>query len=300
MTGRFKFCLWLLEKLMQRRMTFNEIAREWSQASANENASTLTPRSFLRYRNIAEELFNVNIECYKPTNEYWIDPSSIEEVDRWTLSALRLQNLTSIADLHKVIMLEPPPAGSEYVKQIAEACNDRRKLHLTYKSPYQPERTFILIPYFLRLFKQRWYLTGRQPDKDYTTTVALERIKDFKILDDVLEESAVITPEQYYEGCYGIIRQGETEKIVIRAFNPQDSYLKEVPIHPSQKVVDETDDWTDFSLYVRPTYDFKQELLSQRDKLTVIAPQWLREDMIDILERMIRSYKSGLPNYKDE
>ena len=51
---------------------------------------------------------------------------------------------------------------------------------------------------------------------------------------------------------------------------------------------------------MRPTYDFKQELLWHRDKLAVISPQWLRDDLIDIMERMIRSYRTGEPNCKDE
>ncbi len=281
-------------------MTFRQLAEEWKHASANDNATQLTPRSFQRYRNMAEELFNVNIDCYKPTNEYWIDTTSMEEIDQWTLSALRLHNLSSISELRKVIMLEQPPAGSELVRLLAEACNERREVTVIYKSPYQPERSFTLIPYFLRLFKQRWYLTGRQLNKDYTTTLALERIKDVILGERTSQSSTVVTPEEHYDGCFGIIVQGKPEKIIIRAFSPQDTYLKEVPLHSSQKIVDETDAWTDFSLFVRPTYDFKQELLWHRDKLTVISPQWLRDDMIDILGRMIHSYRTGLPDFKDE
>lgn len=300
MIERFRFCLWLLDKLSCRPMTFREISREWSRASANDRGSKLTTRSFLRYRNMAEELFNVNIECYKPTNEYRIDTSAMEDVGRWTLSALRLQNVASISELRNVLMLEPAPGGAELVKQLAEACQQRRELTLRYKSPYQDERTFTLIPHFLRLFKQRWYLIGRQPGKEYTTTLSLERIKEV-ILGEVSSELIPsVSPEEYYDDCYGIIRQGEPERIVIRAFSPQNTYLREVPIHHSQKVIEETDRWTDFSLYVRPTYDFKQELLWQRDKLMVVSPKWLRDDMIDILGRMIRSYETGLPDYKDE
>lgn len=300
MTDRFKFCLWLLDRLSRERMTLQQITEEWQHASANNKEIRLTPRTFLRYRNLAEEIFNVNIECYKPTNQYWIDTSTMDDISRWTMSALRLHNLSSISDLHQVIMLENPPAGSEVVKELAEACKERREVNITYKSPYQPEREFTLLPYFLRLFKQRWYLVGRQHGKDYTTSLAIERIKAFKIGDILQNSSPLPTPEEYYENSYGIIVQGKPERIIIRAFSPQDAYLKEVPLHSSQEIVDETDEWTDFSLYVRPTYDFKQELLWHRDKLAVIYPAWLCEDMIDILSRMMHSYQTGLPNFKDE
>lgn len=300
MIERYKFCVWLLDRLSRGGMTFREIEEEWNDASANDGKMPLTSRTFLRYRNIAEELFNVNIDCHKPSNEYRLDTTSMKEIDRWSLSALRMHSLSSISDLRKVIMLEPPPAGSELVRQLADACNEQREVTVRYKSPYQPERNFTLIPYFLRLFKQRWYLIGRQPGKDYDTTLALERIRDVNIGERRTDNSSHLSPEDYFEDCYGVIKQFEPERIIIRAFNPQDAYIKEVPIHSSQRVVEETPDWTDFSLYVRPTYDFKQELLSQRDKLTVISPEWLRQDMIDIIERMLRSYQTGNSFYKDE
>ena len=73
-----------------------------------------------------------------------------------------------------------------------------------------------------------------------------------------------------------------------------------MPLHASQRVVDECENWTDFSLYVRPTYDFKQELLSQRDKVAVISPESLRNDMIEILESMMASYRDGKAHCIDE
>ncbi len=281
-------------------MTFHEIDKEWSHASANVEGSQLNPRAFQRYRILTEELFNVNIECNKPTNEYWVDTDTMEEIDQWTVSALRMQNLVSMVDRNTHIMLEPPPAGSKFVKPLAEACSKANEVEINYKSPYQLSCRYTFIPYFLRLFKQRWYVTGRQPDKDYLTTFALERISDLRIGEPVISKDPQVTAEEYFHDCFGIIRQGKPERIIVRAFWPQNTYIKEVPLHHSQMVVDETDNWTDFSLFVRPSYDFKQELLWHRDKLTVLSPQWLRDDMTDILQRMLKSYQTGLPNCKNE
>ncbi len=298
--NRFKFCIWLLDRLSRRRMTLQQISDEWEHASANDKEAKLTPRTFLRLKNLAEELFNVNIECHKPTNEYFVDAESMEYIQKWMLSALRLQELSSISDLRQVIMLEPPPAGTEKVRQLAEACIERRLVKVVYKSPYKPEATFTLIPYFLRLFKQRWYLTSKFSNSDHFITMALERIREVELGERLSDKSPRPSSEEFFDGCYGVIVQGKPERIVIRAFWPENTYLKEVPLHPSQEVVADTENWTDFSLYVRLTYDFKQELFWHRDKLTVLAPQKLRDDMIDILERMLSSYKTGLPNCKDE
>lgn len=299
MIARYKFCVWLVNRLASRRMSLKEITDEWETSASNINGARLTSRTFLRHKELAEEIFNVNIECDKSRNEYWLNTEDLDESNRWTMSALSIQNLTSMASMRRHIVLEDAPAGQQWLEDVANACRDSRALSFGYKSPYRPMRRYEVIPLFVRMFRQRWYLTCQPVGKEYLSTLALERMSDLKT-GDVMEPTAKVDAEEYFSDCYGIIHQLEPERIVVRAFWPQNAYIKEVPIHHSQRVVEEDDNWTDFSLYLRPTYDFKQELLWQRDKLAVISPRWLRDDMIDILSRMAESYRTGLPNCKDE
>lgn len=43
---------------------------------------------------------------------------------------------------------------------------------------------------------------------------------------------------------------------------PFTNYLRTLPIHHSQKEVKTTPNYADFEFYLRPTFDFRQELLS--------------------------------------
>lgn len=299
MIARYKFCVWLINRLMGRRMSLKEISEEWNHSDSNINCTVLTPRTFLRHKELAEEIFNVNIECDKSSNEYWLNTEDLDESDRWTMSALSIQNLNSMASMRRHIVLEDAPAGQQWLEDVANACRYSRSLSFNYKSPYRQMQHYEVVPLFVRMFKQRWYLTCQPVGKEYLSTLALERMSDLTT-GDVMEPTITVNAEEYFSDCYGIIHQLEPERIVVRAFWPQNAYIKEVPIHHSQTIVDDNENWTDFSLYLRPTYDFKQELLWHRDKLAVISPEWLREDMIDILNRMIESYKTGLPRCKDE
>ena len=299
MIARYKFCLWLVERLSIRRMTLHEIMEEWRRCGENIMGMELTPRTFSRYRALAEEIFRVNIECYKPRNEYWLDADALTDADEWSMSALRLHSLCSMVGMRNHIVVEAPPAGSELLYVVANACREHRVLNFSYSSPYNPDRDCSVIPLFIRLFKQRWYLIGQPVGRDFLTTLALERMKDIST-GECATPTVNPDPEEYFSDCYGVIRQHEPERVVIRAFWPQNKYLKEVPLHASQRVEDECENWTDFSLYVRPTYDFKQELLSQRDKVAVISPESLRNDMIEILESMMASYRDGKAHCIDE
>ena len=102
-----------------------------------------------------------------------------------------------------------------------------------------------------------------------------------------------LTPNNYFKDCFGIINRFEPLLIRIRAFAPQDKYIASVPIHASQKLVYECKDYSDFELYVKPTYDFKQELMWHRDNIAVLSPEPFRLEMIEMIEATLQGYKTG-------
>ncbi len=71
-------------------------------------------------------------------------------------------------------------------------------------------------------------------------------------------------------------------------------------MHESQELINETEDYTDFEIFVRPTYDLKQEFLWNRDKLAVLSPESFRLNMIQVLEATLNGYKTGESFAMDE
>ena len=106
-----------------------------------------------------------------------------------------------------------------------------------------------------------------------------------------------LTPENYYEDCFGIYRMEDVpvEKIRIRAFYPDYNYIEEVPLHESQQKVKESKDgmYREYTLTVRPSRDFLQELLWHGRNIIVLKPESLRLEMIGILKDMTKSYETG-------
>lgn len=298
--NKYRFCLWLIDKLERRKMTLAEIRDEWGKSYLNEDQKNLGARTFQRYRETAEMIFNITIECDKSTNTYFIKDTSA--IDEWLLSALRVRNLSNIVSYSHLIKLENPPSGSANLDIVLNGCLHKKILVFKYKSPYQPSNNFSGFPLFVRLYRQRWYVVLQPLNKDFYSVLALERMWDIEEKEENVAPSNPkdIYPDEFFSHSFGIIHGTNPIRIVLRAFWPQDRYLIETPIHHSQKILESNENWSDFELYLSPTYDFKQELLWNRDKLAVISPKWLKDDMINIMERMIKSYQSGLPFCKDE
>lgn len=107
----------------------------------------------------------------------------------------------------------------------------------------------------------------------------------------------MLTPDNYYDGCFGIMRMEDEpiENVRLRVFYPEYNYLEEVPLHESQQKVGQSADglYREYTLRVRPTRDFLQELLWYGRNLMVLKPESLRQKMIAILQDMTKSYETG-------
>lgn len=308
MIFKYKFCLWLIDTLSTQPLTLPEIQKKWLRASANEDGDPLSERSFTRYRREAESLMYVDIECDKSTNLYKVvRPESFKNQDLqdWLLSAFRISCLADRVSQNQDVMIEPAPPAARLLQDVMDAIDKELPIRFLYKSHYKEEKSVEMVPAFVRLFKQRWYLIGEIRDKDHPMTCALERMKQLEVQEGKKVKISskwrkLLKSEAYFEHCFGIIRQYEPITIRFRAFWPQDAYIKDVPLHSSQIEVVHTDDYTDFEIYVRPTYDLKQELLWHRDKLAVLSPESFRQDLISVLRATLEGYETGMNHAIDE
>lgn len=301
MVYKYKFYMWLIDTLSKQPLTLPEIQRKWELSSANEEGSLLAERTFQRYRREVESLMDVQIVCNKSDgNRYQLVNYDADSVSHnWMLSAFRISQLSSQVNNKNKIVLETAPPAAHLLQELLDAINTKKILYITYKSHYKEHiDAFELFPIFVKLFKQRWYVVGWDKESDKPRTLALERIKTMEINENEKFKltpriKKLVQPDTFFEDCFGVVRMEEPQIIKFRAFWPQNLYLKDTPIHTSQTVITDTEDYTDFEIFVRPSYDLKQEFLWNRDKLAILSPQKLKEDMIEIIQAMLESYKTG-------
>ena len=160
---------------------------------------------------------------------------------------------------------------------------------------------------FVRYFKQRWYVVGVKNSnaevdvRKLVRCLPFDRISFLKLICEKhplpAKMKKFLTPENYYEDCFGIYRMEDVpvEQIRIRAFYPEYNYIEEVPLHESQQKVKESKDgmYREYTLTIRPSRDFLQELLWHGRNLIVLKPESLRQEMIGILKDMTKSYETG-------
>lgn len=81
--------------------------------------------------------------------------------------------------------------------------------------------------------------------------------------------------------------------ITLRIYDELRGYLQSLPLHYSQRIIEERDGYTTVTLNVAPTFDFIQEILSHREQIEVVAPETLRQELYDLITTMKNRYEDS-------
>lgn len=289
-----KFALWLISFLLkEKRATRKRIENAWSDY-LNEPVA-FHRNTFTNYKKETEELFGVNIDFDNSTKEYYIQET--EELTKSVLQKWLLQTVSASEvlsrkkKLRKRILLETTSGGEEHLEGITEAMEHNKCIDLVYQAFWDEPHTRCVAPYFIKLFKRRWYLIGKRTDTQEIRVYAFDRIKSIKVSDNKFSIPQNLDAETCFMEYYGIILMPlKTEIIRLRLTAEQGMYLLTNPLHHTQHLISQNEHYMEFELYLKPCYDFIQELLSYGSDLEVLAPDTLKKEMKKHTAAMYRLY----------
>lgn len=297
--GLFKRYIWLVDIIYQAgKIDFESINAKWARSPLSDSNS-LPKKTFQNHRKAIEEIFDIIIECdTKDSYKYYID--NADDIDNnsmrnWLLNTFTVNNLISESQkLKDRIHLENIPSGQQYLSSIIESMRDDYCIKLTYQSYWRNSSDIILVePYFVKVFKQRWYVIAYNREKEAMRTYALDRIKELDITQDKFDFPKDFNPDDYFYDCYGIIRDDEIEEctVKIKVTANQTKYLRDLPLHHSQQEIESNNETSIFEYYIKPSFDFKKELLSMGAEVEILEPKWFREEAMQEIEKILNKYK---------
>lgn len=279
----FREYVWLVETIWQAgKITLDELSHRWERSKLN-NGSPMPRSTFNRHRSAVQDIFGIDIECDRSNgNVYYIaNADSLSSVMNWMVSSLAVNNMiTESRSIQKRILLEPVPFAGETLQTLIEAMKENHRVELTYQGYGKPERDYIIEPYCIRLFKQRWYLLGHFDDK--FRLFSFDRIVSVKVSDLQFKMPKDFDCESYFDEYFGMMTDSRVkpERVIIRAHGQERYYLRDLPLHHTQHEIGSTKDTVDFELYVRPTTDFLAAIFSRVGMVEIISPKHLKEELL--------------------
>ena len=289
--------VWLVDTISRYgRITLKDLNEAWLNSPLSEDRP-LARRTFFHYRDAVEEMFDINIKCDKSTFEYYIDDSDGEQNARlrsWLVDSVSMSGMLSDAhDISGRIILENVPSAREHLPGVIDALKQNRRISFSYKSytRSRPTDGIVLEPYFVKIFKQLWYVIGLNVKDGLIKTYALDRISRLNLLQDKFTMPGAIQPSEFFKDCFGIItNQNRAKRIVLRVEPTQAKYFRALPLHSSQQE-EVHDHYSLFSYKMRITYDLKEEIMSHGASIEVLEPRELKMLIRNELQQALQNYQ---------
>lgn len=286
--------IWIINTLRAyRKLTLEELNQKWQDDNIADG-NPLHRSSFNRHRDAILDMFGIIIDCEPRTYKYYISNKEVlsdDSIERWLFSTLTVHGvLADSAAVKERLVLENAPAGVEFLNTIIRAIRTNHRLLIGYKKFQTEGYEKVVCPYALKLFRQRWYLLA-QNDENQMRIYALDRITMMELTDDTFEIPVDFSAQTYFSEYFGVLTNDTPmAHVVLRAHNWMPNYLRTLPLHPSQRELKSTPDYTDFSYDIRPTSDFLGELLRHSNGIEVLEPQDLREKMRQMIVETLKRY----------
>lgn len=293
--------IWLTNELFragERGLSLREINERWVRNTDLSSGQELPRRTFDRWKWAIEDMFGVSIENEgKGEYRYFIRNAETMRqgsLSRWLLNtyttADALAGQLSLADR---IVVEDVPSSQDFLVPIMNAMRSNSVIMLTHRRfRSDSSRIYTVAPYCLRMFQRRWYLLAKSIPDGKMRLYGLDRIEDITITDEHFKLPDDFDAHGYFASFFGVVLDDKVkeERIVIRANEYHQHYLRTLPLYASQREIYTCADYTDFELYLRPTYDFVMELLRVGNMVEVLEPQSLRNTMKGWIEDMWEMY----------
>lgn len=279
-----------------RRITLKEINEKWRD-SPYYDGKDIPRRTFDYHRKEVEMIFDLNIVCDKHDNTYHIEDDDgyrNGEVRRWLINSFAMTSVIREGrELEDRISLEQIPSAEPFLSIVIQAMRENKVLDLHYQS-YERETPTVhmLHPYAVKLFKQRWYVIGLSEKKNRILIFSMDRIQELIITEQKYCYPKQFSIHDYYRDSFGIIIDDklESQRIRLKVMNNQACYFRSLPLHPSQKEIENHSEYSVFEYWLKPTYDFEQEILSHREDVEVLEPVQLREIIKESVLKMAKLY----------
>lgn len=160
---------------------------------------------------------------------------------------------------------------------------------------------YILCPYLLKEFRNRWFVFGSRAKDLVLYNLPLDRIISIEPVDIPFRDNPDFDPEHFFDDVIGVSKNIRNTPRIIRfwANEEQSKYIKTKPIHSSQKIISKNleDGSHIFEINVVINFEMYSVFMSYGPGIKIIHPRNVVSHMRDKLRAAANLYNEE--NSKD-
>ncbi len=278
------------EELKSRLKNIHE--NEYDAGRLQNESFRFSEKTFQRDRRLLESLFEVEVVF---ENKKWhLEENDFANKYAFFDNLLLMDAYRRSKELSNILLFERQQYSSlRFLEDIIEAIQESVVVSFNYTKFWEgTPHLRKVIPYAIKEYKRRWYLIGEDyEDGKQLKSFGLDRISNLEILYLPVKRREVDF-ESLFRNTFGIsITTEEKPQEIILSFNhEQGQYIKTLPLHPSQEILEDNEQEVRIRLRLIPTYDFVMEICSRSQYVKVQAPSSLAKQVKELLKKGYEQY----------
>ncbi|WP_034886121.1 helix-turn-helix transcriptional regulator [Gillisia sp. JM1] len=284
----------IISLLRLRPMGYDEVQDEMNMDPDSRGESLMTSqRTFQRDILDIASIYGIEIESDRSNKKYFIKDDMEETHSQRLRENFEILNAIRLSKSlgNSLVFEERRSLGTQNMAGLLHAIQNSSKVKFEYHKFYDDtDSNRDVKPIALKEARNRWYLIAKDGD-NIIKNFALDRIVSL-LITELKFKPIQYNVHQEFKDSFGIINGTDEKPIdVVFSFTAREGrYIESLPLHRSQKLISKTEKEYQFSYFIRPTYDFKMEILSYGDQVKVLEPNSLKETILDTLKSAIKPY----------
>ncbi len=185
------------------------------------------------------------------------------------------------------------PAREETFRQVAWALIKHRLVAFTYRSPLSENTTARRVePHHLQHFMASWVLTAWCHNRCDWRKFYLARMSDVSVLDQAFDPKPESDWRHLLEAAFGLFQADRIVSVTLRFNAFRARWIRQQRWHPQQQITENPDGGLDLTLPVADFREIKLKILQFGADAEVLAPDSLRREIKEEIDRMKSVYKT--------
>lgn len=293
--------IWLVQTFIragERGLDMEELSDKWSRRFGGDYPR----RTFNNHRMAVEEVFGITIGCNRCTNRYFIeyheDVTDETAENAWLINTFTVNTMLSLGKerLSGRVSVEDIPSGHRHLTGIMEAMTENREIVMTYRKYSSNESNrYTLHPYAVKEFAKRWYIIAYCVERNALRVYGLDRILLLDVTERTFKMPEDFDVDELFARSFGIyLPEGKAQEIIFRTSANEAEYLRDLPLHGSQKEIANDAETATFVISVCPDKNLIMEFCRHGSRIEVISPAEVRNAVAKELRKAADKYKNPL------
>jgi len=189
----------------------------------------------------------------------------------------------------------PDLKGLKLLNPLYNYISHKQTLRIMYQ-PFSADAPmeFLLFPYLLKEFRNRWFLFGSKVKNMLLYNLPLDRIVSVEPIDEPFKENPDFDSEHFFDDIIGVSKnlKGSPRRVKFWASAEQSKYIKTKPLHRSQKLMAENPDGSCiFKIEVVINVEMYSVFMSYGPGVKIIYPKIAVEYMKTKMQEAAKMYE---------